>query len=139
MAITFDAVEFKIKFPEFVSKENSDLQLSFDVAILYISNEDYGRLRGEARKQALYLMTAHITSYNDQVAAGDTPGSVTSATIGTVSVTVKPSPDGPQWQWWLNQTPYGVQLLAMLSMLSFNFYVGGRNERGSFRKSWGGF
>jgi hypothetical protein len=142
-AIVFDVSEFRTEFPVFASAAtypDADLSGTFTTATYYISDTDYGRLNGDKRKYALYLMTAHLVALSDLIKAGESPASVVSATIGSVSVSVKPAPDGPQWQWWLNQTPYGQQLSALIATrAAFGFYVGGRRERSAFRKSGGGF
>lgn len=141
--IVFDVAEFRTLFPAFVNATtypDATLEGVFTVATYYISDTDYGRLNGDKRKYALYLMTAHLVALNDIIAAGEAPASVVSATIGSVSVSTKPAPDGPQWQWWLNLTPYGQQLSALIATrAAFGFYVGGRRERAAFRKSGGGF
>jgi hypothetical protein len=67
---------------------------------------------------ALNLMTAHLVFLSDQVAAGETGGVVTGATIDKVSVTLEPPPSSNNWQYWLNQSPYGKQLLALLQVAS---------------------
>lgn len=144
MAITFNVSLFRSQFSAYsdsTAYTDETLQAFFDIATCYVSDDDYGLLSGACRLRALNLMTAHLLSLDDSIKSGDDPGLVTSSTIGRVSVSVKPTPsDEDQWSWWHNLTPYGRQLLALLAAKSVaGFYIGGRNERSSFRKSGGFF
>jgi len=67
--------------------------------------------------------------------SGDVAGVVTAATIDKISVTLMPPPGLNQWQWWLNQTPYGQQLLALLQIAAAGgrFYSAGKPVVGVFR------
>ena len=129
MAITFNVTTFRAQFPAF-----------FNVATCYVSDADYGRLTGDCRLYALTAMTAHLAAISDLAAAGNTPAFVTSSTIGSVSVSVQPPPNTDQWEWWMNLTPYGQQLLALLTQAGVGgFLVGGSPERSPFRQVGGGF
>lgn len=126
------------------------LEMKWSMATCYVSDSDCGRLSGKCRENALYLMLAHLlylaTKANEQ-AATTTPGSiagarggiVTSATIDKVSVSLLPPPVTDSWDWWLQQTPYGSQLLALLSSFVGGFSVGGLPEQDGFRKVYGVF
>ncbi len=143
-AIYFDPAAFRTQFPAFQctpAVSNDTLQAYFDTATLYISNPNcgnYSRIGGLStaqRRQCLYLMTAHLTSISLMIAAGDTPGIVTGATVDKVSVTLEPPPAANQWQYWLQSTPYGQQLLALLSVVSAGgLYINPRPELGAFRR-----
>ena len=143
MAITFDVTVFRSQFPAFVSETtypDATLQAFFDVATCYVSAVDQGRLTGACRQYALNAMTAHLVAISDLAAAGSTPAFVTSTTVGSVSVSVQPPPNTSQWQWWLNLTPYGQQLQALLTQAAVGgFLVGGSPERSPFRQVGGGF
>lgn len=138
--ILFDPAAFKVAFPAFASVPDATLQAYFDAGTCYISDRDYGWLAGECRARALDLMTAHLAALSNMIAAGQMPGLETSATIDKISVTTTPPPLKNQWQWWLSLTPYGQQLLALLTARSVGgFYVGGLPERSAFRKVGGIF
>lgn len=80
-------------------------------------------------------MTAHLTALSDLAAQSQTPGYEQSATIDKVSVSLTPPPNKNQWQFWLNTTPYGMQLLALLQSKSAGgFYIGGLPETAAFKK-----
>lgn len=129
--IHFDQVAFRQAYTAFadVGRYSSvALQAYWDMATAYISDSKGGCYGGgmttAQRTLALNLMTAHVAYLNDQIASGDVGGVVTGATIDKVSVTLEPPPSGNNWQYWLNQSPYGKQLLALLSVASVGgFYA----------------
>lgn len=78
------------------------------------------------RTRAINLMTAHLAVLNTQAASGQQAGFVQGATIDKISVQITPPPETNQWQWWLNQTAYGQQYLALMQIASVGgFFVGG--------------
>ena len=142
--ITFDAASFRTEFTAFsnaVSFPDATLQGYFNAASCYISTTDYGCLSGDCRVRALHLMTAHLCQIAELVSKGQAPNLVTSSSVGSVSVGLTPPPVGSnQWAWWLNTTPYGAELHALLNTASIGgFYIGGRPERSAFRKVGGRF
>lgn len=141
--ISFDPDLFVARFPAFsdgVLYPTESLQMYWDTAILFVSNEDYGWLTTAARTQVLWLMTAHITQLSTQTNDGDAMGVTSSATIDKVTVSLVPPPIKDQFQWWINLTPYGAQLFALLNTLSVGgFYIGGSPNYAAFRKPNGAF
>jgi len=78
----------------------------------------------------------HITGR----ASGRPTQIVTSATEGSVSVSLAEPPNTDTFTYWFSTTTYGLQLIAMLDAQSAGgFYVGGSEERRGFRKINGGF
>lgn len=145
--VIFNASDFRTLFPEFVCTPpipDSTLQVYFDTAELYISNSGYhnriGGLNEKQRKQALYLMTAHLAQISRNIKDGSSTGVITQASVDKVSVTLAPPPAETQWQYWLQSTPYGQQLRALLSVASVGgYYVGARPEITAFnraRRGW---
>ena len=141
--VTFDVDQFRGEFPAFADTTKYPdpiLQGYFDAACCYIGPADYGYLRGDCRRQALYLLTAHLTQLGYAAAAGQNPGPVTSATVGEVSVATMQPPAKSQWQYWLASTPYGARLWALLNVKrAGGFAVGGLPEKSGFRKIGGTF
>jgi len=143
--LTFDVALFRAQFPEFADPAqypDALLQGYWDIAICYISDEDYGCLTGACRQLALNQLVAHLARINKMIADGNgtDPGFVSSATIDKVSVTRMTPPQRDQWYWWLNQTPYGAQLLALLEANAVGgFYIGGGPELGAFRRAGGSY
>jgi hypothetical protein len=148
MQYTFDVAAFRAAYPAFADPTaypTTTLQAYWDTATLYIDSNDYpcAMLQGQARNKALNLMTAHLTFLSNVIAKGNysqVPGLIQSATIDKITVSLTPPPQVNQWQWWLNQTPYGQQLLALLQVNSVGgIYVGGLPEGRGFRKVYGIF
>ncbi|CAH0447385.1 hypothetical protein LMG10661_03451 [Ralstonia syzygii subsp. syzygii] len=139
--IQFDVGAFRSAFPAFASETaypDTLLSATWDAGTCYVSPENYGYLQGDCRARALNLMTAHLIALADIVKGGQTPGMVSAATIDKVQVTLTPPPVKSQWQWWLSLTPYGQQLLALLSSAAAGgFYISGLPEGSAFRRVGG--
>lgn len=139
---TFDSVAFRAQFPVFTSATKyPDEQLSgyFTMATAYIFPSDWGGICGAQLQLALNLMTAHLTWSNQLLLAGNTSAApVTSASIDKVSVSLQAPESKSAWAYWLNTTPYGKQLLALLRILSRGGgIVGGSPEGLAFRGVYG--
>lgn len=153
MTQAYDDAAFRQLFTAFADTTKwpeTSLSMYWTVATDYISVSDNpcNMLNGNSLALALNLMTAHLaTLFNadaTNVADGDAPGQPggveVSASVGAVSVSMLPPPIKDAWDYWLNQTSYGQQLLALLKVKSVGgFYVGGLPERTGFRKVGGVF
>lgn len=149
--ITLDPAKFRSMFPAFGCGNpytNDYIQMRWDIATCFLSDHDYGCLRGKCRENALLYVTAHVIqlenaangcSSNDKEAQA---GVISSATIDKISVTVQipPGSDKSKFSWWLSQTPFGQSALALLAAKATGgFYIGGLPERTGFRRIGGGF
>ncbi len=104
-------------------------------ATCYISDSTFGRLSVACRTLAIQLMTAHILNLRDLVNSGAPSGQITGASEDGVSISLTPPTSRNQWQYWFNITPYGQQILPLLSKAYVGgAYVGGSPERQAFRK-----
>jgi hypothetical protein len=140
---TFDVAAFRVQFPAFANDDtfpDAVLTQYWNQAITCISPVNYGFLNGDSRLLALNLLTAHFTQSSVIIANGQVPGITQSATVDKVTVTLDPAPKPNQWQWSLNQTAYGQQLLFVLqSNAAGGFIFGGWPERAAIRISYGVF
>ena len=142
MKIPLILADFRALFPIFSEKctfaADTVVEMNFDTAGLYMSSCWPSNSQGMTLKQqtyALYLMTAHLISLT-QLAAKQQAGNIESASIDKVSITVKLPELKNQWEWWMNQTPFGQNLWALLQTISTGgFYIGGRPELAAFRRS----
>lgn len=135
-----DIASFQALFPEFATTNPVTVALYWDMATSYITATDGVILSGAPLQLALNLMTAHLLKIIAAATAGQTTGVVSGATEGSVSVSLQPPPVKSGWQFWLAQTPYGIQLWALLQVRSAGgLHVGGSLERASFRKAGGVF
>lgn len=129
--IQYNDADFRALFPAFASTSaypEVTLQLYWNVATDYISAypQCWGGLKKNQQTLALNQMTAHITALNTLAATGQAGGVVQGATVDKVSVTLTPPPVPNEWRYWLNQTPYGQQLLALLEVKSVGgWFLGG--------------
>lgn len=144
--ITLDPAAFRALFPQFadpVKWPDAALSIQFGAATGYVSADTYGDMTVAARTNALYLMTAHLLALGVIIAQNNYSGQVgvvQGAVVDHVQITLTPPPVKSQWQWWLNTTPYGAQLLGLLdAQAAGGFYVGGLPERAAFRKVGGIF
>jgi hypothetical protein len=139
----FDVTQFRIDYPQFSNSTTfPDVTLTsyWYQGFGIVSSRNYGYLEGLARFRALNLITAHLSAISAIIAAGRTPYIMASATISSESISLDPPPKPDQFQWWLNTTPYGQQLLAMLQVKATGgIYIGGSPVRSGFRQFRGGF
>lgn len=146
--LTFDYALFQQQFPAYANPiiyPESLMQSYWDISINYISDVgNFGSLQGGARQYAINCMVAHLTFLAGIIASGNgnsqVPGLMQAATIDKVSVTLTPPPVPNQFQWWLNLTPYGQMLLALLQVNSVGgFYIGGRGAIAAFGYQGGNY
>lgn len=124
---------FIAQFPEFAPKqlENEDgdccccptepIDPTIDTmiarALNYIS--PYSVICGNKKQYVVFLLTAHFLTLQNNIKNGETSGGLeTSASIDKVSITITPPPFSDNFEYWLNQTTYGQQLLAFLYLQS---------------------
>lgn len=144
--ITLDPAALRALFPQFADPAkypDAALTIQYGMATGYVSADTYGDMPVAARTNALYLMTAHLLALGIIIAQNNYSGQVgivQGAVVDHVQITLTPPPVKSQWQWWLNTTPYGAQLLGLLeAQAAGGFYVGGLPERAAFRKVGGIF
>lgn len=135
--IALDLATFRALYPEFADVAAFPDQLitiRFETASGFVS-------LATCSASGPYLMTAHLMALSAQRAAGDTAGIVLMSKVGDVSVQLAQPPWGTDaWRYWLNLTPYGQELLALLEVNAVGgTYVGGLPERSAFRKVGGIF
>jgi hypothetical protein len=135
--VVLDIAEFKELYPAFSDLTDTTITNSFNMASMFIENETNCYLDEDQLKTVMYMMTAHLLQIQTNTAK-NTSGVVTSASIDKVSVTIAEPKNKTEFSHFMNQTPYGTQLLALFKMLAVGgFYIGGRPEVASFRKAGG--
>lgn len=121
--IAFEVTTFRSLFPAFASSTtypDATLEMYYDMATSYVSPAYGGdfidKMNLKQQTLALNLMTAHVAQINADAATGSAGagGVVTDAVIGEVQVSFLQAPAKNSWQYWLNQTAYGRQLLSLL-------------------------
>lgn len=142
--VLYNSATFRGLFPAFANTAifpDAVVQSQWDLATAYISNNTvtacYNGMASGQQVSALNLMTAHLMALNQLIADGQPTGLLQGATIDKISVQLTPPPEESQWQWWLNQTPYGQQLLALLQVVAAggHFYTAGAPVVPAFRRT----
>lgn len=132
--VTVTVAEFRQMFPAFsdtTKYSDTTIQIQLDTAQLYISPEENCLVSSAVLKQMIYLLTAHLLSINTALANGDMSagGQVASASVGGVSVSKAIPKNRTDFEYFLNSTGYGMQLLALLNLQSVvGIYFGGQKE-----------
>lgn len=136
----FDIAAFRAAFPEFADEDiypDTLIQAQADKVPCFLGLPTGC---GCDTLQA-QLMVAHLLTIATRTAAGmGGGGPVTAATIDKVAVTLLTPPAKDAYTYWLNTTPYGTQLAALLARCgSGGIYIGGLPERSAFRSAGGFF
>ncbi len=142
MEISLDIPAFRSNFELYNDEvKYTDVLLLAQYAIGKCYLDDNDCTMAEAcREYALQAMLAHLLYIRDQVNAGNNIGVITSASEGDVSVSLATPVVDDEWHYWFNSSPFGRELIALLSVKSVGgFYVGGSPERRGFRKIGGMF
>lgn len=109
--VVFDVDAFRARYPEFSSVSDDLLKAYFVEATVYLNNTDTSPVSDVAvRAVYLNMLVAHLAAMNSGVdgqAASGLVGRVTSASEGSVSVSVDAGPSSAS-SWWYMQTPYGA-------------------------------
>ncbi len=141
---TFNYPAFQAQFPAYASAPvESVLEVYFGLATGFINPNDNwcGTLNGSTLDYALNCIVAHYCFINDLIAMGTDTVVVTGSSIDKVSVTLLAPPVKDFFQYWLSTSPYGKQVLALLTAASVGgWYVSkGIGERKAVRKAYGTF
>lgn len=141
--IALDIPLFRQQIPAYASPTaypDAIITVYWGVATEFVDKEDFGCLNGTTRAFAINLATAHLISLSARAAKGKQGGFVVSSSIDKVSVQRLAPQVNSSFDWWLVQSPYGQQLLALLDVVSVGgFSVGGLPETRAFRKTGGLF
>lgn len=141
--IVITAAELRAAFPAFSdTTKYPDAMLNNCITFSGSFISDKYKVFGDsldlkARTLALELMACHIafllTSAQESATSGESgaqiSGTVVSARIADVSVSTTVPDDNGRLSWYLNQTPYGQQLNALLAIHVSPIYYGGSNQR----------
>ena len=120
--VVFNLTEFTTLFPEFAAVNGAIAQAMFNIATLNLSNCCSSSVSDPTVRQTLlYLLTAHIIylfvpgAWNNNEPRNGLVGAITSATQGSVSVSVD-FPKTPNSAWFV-QTQYGATFWSTTAVL----------------------
>lgn len=139
--ILFDVYNFREQFPnQFQNVTTEIIRIYWDTATCYVSCDTAGSMSVDCRTRVINLVAAHLITLAAQATSGAQSGFLESSNIDNITISVKSFESKSDFQWFLNQTPYGIQAFALLSSQSVGgAYSGGFNELGSFRRAGGIF
>lgn len=127
--VTFDSKAFRALYPMFAAASNDLLQARFNqAATLYLDNTDASLIADlKEREQLLFLLVAHLCALRGE--DNGLVGRITSASEGSVSVSVDSSGSNDA-SWWYLQTPYGADYWqATAPYRTWRYYAGGSPSR----------
>lgn len=134
--VTLDIALFRERFKAFENETtypDTLITATWDTAIIYISDVASDCFPANKLELALQQLTAHLLFIQGIVNTGGSTGTVTSSSIDKVSVTLTAPKNDSEWEFWLNQSPYGQQLLALLNTACVGgFYIGGNSPREAY-------
>ena len=118
---------FISQFPEFQNANNIELYINratlyFEKCTCFLESE---------KQYAVFLLTAHLLVSQNEINDGDTSGGIqTSASIDKISVGIAQPLFQDGFEYWLNQSRYGQELLAFInSKIVTPRFVGGSFQR----------
>ena len=142
MIINLDIAAFRVNFDLYADETkypDALLLAQYEIGKCYVADNDC-TMPEACREYALQSMLAHLLYIRDQVNSGVHVGMITSGTEDNVSVSLAQPAANDSWSFWFNASPFGRELMALLSVQSVGgFYVGGSPERKAFRKAGGRF
>lgn len=103
---------------------DSLLETKYTIGKCYI--EDVSTvIPDDCRQIAYQMLVAHLLYLDGQIAAGNAGRAISSATEGPVSVSFVDPPNDDNFTLWLQNSPYGPQLAALLETYEIGDYYGG--------------
>lgn len=123
MDVITSVADFRKQIPFFYDSiiyPDELVETTIKQATFFVTKIDFGRLNGEARVYAIYLMTAHLLRINtiNQENNGGALTYETSASIDNVSVSVAPPIGRDLRERWYEYSSWGIQLRALLAAKS---------------------
>lgn len=133
MQITANINDFLVLYPQFNTDALRPIAtFCLDDTIIWAKcNWDLPRF-GARINSIIYLLTAHRTLLSGTAQTGQAGqgGQVASANVDGVSISYVQMPAKDAFSYWLSLSPYGIELCAMLEMISgLPSYIGGSFER----------
>lgn len=122
--------EFVEAFPEFAGVAETKITAMLERATCFITVEGNPIFGEKCAVFAYELVVAHLLTLLGKVETKTQTGFVSSSSIGSVSVSLVAPTNKTQLEYWLNQTPYGQQYLALLrAKTPTGMYLGGSCQR----------
>ena len=122
--VVFDPAHFKEIYPQFAGMSNTQLEWFFKKSEFILENSDC-KIRDETERLInYYLLVAHYAELQTQIQSGNSAvGRISSATEGSVSVSLDYPTSAVGREKWFNQTPYGAEYWMMTAPYRTGLYV----------------
>lgn len=132
----FPLAKFRVLYPQFETVDDETVLAWAEQAWCFMPAGC-----ASCRESLWMLLVAHLLQLAwDGEDGGVSPGAITGASIGSVSVSFSAPTSGSAWSHWLNLTPFGQQFLALFRRCnSGGRYAGPFPERAAFRNVGGRF
>lgn len=122
--VVFDPVHFKEIYDEFASVSDAKLEWFFKKSEQILDNSECSCIDEDTRQIMFYLLVAHYAQLQQQIKDGNTAvGRVSSATEGSVSISLDFPTSAVGREKWFNQTPYGAEYWMMTAPYRTGLYV----------------
>lgn len=122
--VVFDPIHFKEIYPQFAGFTDAQLEWFFKKSEQILDNSENACIEYDARMIMFYLLVAHYAQLQQQIKDGNTAvGRVSSATEGSVSISLDFPTSAVGREKWFNQTPYGAEYWMMTAPYRTGLYV----------------
>lgn len=126
--MTLDIVKFRELFPAFADEAiypDSLLTALYELGQCYIAS--CATANAVCSEYAHMLMLAHLLAVRTDESSGSSGKQISQATEGNVSVSFANNEANSKssFAYWLNNSGYGIELLALLEATSSAFYTAG--------------
>ena len=108
--VVFDPAHFKEIYPQFAGISDTQLEWFFKKSEQILDNSENSCIDEDTRLIWFYLLVAHYAELQTQIQSGNSAvGRISSATEGSVSVSLDYPTSAVGREKWFNQTPYGAE------------------------------
>lgn len=137
----FDPVLFKMVYPQFSTLSDEVLEYFFERAESQLDNSESSCIPLKERKILFNLLVAHYAELQNRIAEGNggLVGNITSASEGSVSISVDTLKSTSSTGAWLNQTPYGAEYWILTAKYRVPLYIHGEESMPVERYGFWGF
>ena len=122
--VVFDPAHFKEIYPQFAGISDTQLEWFFKKSEFILENSDC-KIKDETERLInYYLLVAHYAELQTQIQSGNSAvGRISSATEGSVSVSLDYPTSATGREKWFNQTPYGAEYWSNTAPYRTGLYV----------------
>ena len=122
--VVFNPAHFKGIYPQFAGISDTQLEWFFKKSEQILDNSENSCIDEDTRLIWFYLLVAHYAQLQTQIQSGNSAvGRISSATEGSVSVSLDYPTSAVGREKWFNQTPHGAEYWMMTAPYRTGLYV----------------